>query len=524
MPLEMSLAARWYPRALAAVALTLAAAASSASYAAGALTLLQDASAHLNVARRIIDSLTPGMAQIGAQWLPLQHLLLLPFVAFDGLWHTGAASVALGALCVLCATLAVYGGSRELGATPGRAALAGVLVAGNANLLYLQSAAMPDPLLLATAAATCYYLVRLVRTGRLQNLLLAGFCCYLATLTSYVGWALCATAAGLVYVYGRSLRRDDRLPEAYALAFLAMAGHGVLFWLIYNRVMFNDWFFFLRVRGVALAASSVARPGLGEVLASYGWAVGACVGWAVTAAGALGLVVFVVRRALGDGRSPLALAALLFLAPAAAMALALAAGLAVIGVPSAPLNARFGLLALPGLALFAGFAPPRNTLGNLGLTLIIAIQAALFAGLGLSDGSAAPSASLSLLISRNPVLLEALEGADGAAGATTQPEDVAWFSQHYDRGLVLIDDTTNPGFVQRANLDFSLYVTTASPERWGPALNRPDRAVRWIVALQRRPDRVWLAFRDVAALKDTFTEAYRRDDLVIFRNNDPRVS
>ena len=34
-----------------------------------------DAKAHLVVARRVIDSLTPGWRQIGAVWLPLPHLL-----------------------------------------------------------------------------------------------------------------------------------------------------------------------------------------------------------------------------------------------------------------------------------------------------------------------------------------------------------------------------------------------------------------------------------------------------------------
>jgi len=41
-------------------------------YARAGLTLSHyDAKAHLVVARRIIDSLTPGWIQIGAVWLPL---------------------------------------------------------------------------------------------------------------------------------------------------------------------------------------------------------------------------------------------------------------------------------------------------------------------------------------------------------------------------------------------------------------------------------------------------------------------
>src|SRR5689334_14118477 len=38
-----------------------------------------DAEAHLNIARRILDSKTPGYDQIGSPWLPLPHLLMVPF-------------------------------------------------------------------------------------------------------------------------------------------------------------------------------------------------------------------------------------------------------------------------------------------------------------------------------------------------------------------------------------------------------------------------------------------------------------
>ena len=36
-----------------------------------------DAEAHLNIARRILDSRTPGPEQLGTVWLPLPHLHFL---------------------------------------------------------------------------------------------------------------------------------------------------------------------------------------------------------------------------------------------------------------------------------------------------------------------------------------------------------------------------------------------------------------------------------------------------------------
>ena len=54
-------------------------------YARLGLTLSHyDARGHLIVARRVLDSITPGWQQIGAVWLPLPHLLNLLPVQIDG--------------------------------------------------------------------------------------------------------------------------------------------------------------------------------------------------------------------------------------------------------------------------------------------------------------------------------------------------------------------------------------------------------------------------------------------------------
>ena len=50
-----------------------------------------DAESHLNIAKRVIHGLTPGFAQLGGIWLPMPHILMIPFVYFDFLWRTGLA-------------------------------------------------------------------------------------------------------------------------------------------------------------------------------------------------------------------------------------------------------------------------------------------------------------------------------------------------------------------------------------------------------------------------------------------------
>ena len=67
-----------------------------------------DAESHLNIAKRVIDSLTAGMAQLGGIWLPIPHLLMVPFVYFDGLWRTGLAGSIVSGLAYVVSGIFVY--------------------------------------------------------------------------------------------------------------------------------------------------------------------------------------------------------------------------------------------------------------------------------------------------------------------------------------------------------------------------------------------------------------------------------
>src|SRR3984957_8434864 len=67
-----------------------------------------DSRGHLIVARRIIDSITPGWQQIGAVWLPLPHLLNALPVQIDFFYRTGASAVAISvaSYAIACGAIA----------------------------------------------------------------------------------------------------------------------------------------------------------------------------------------------------------------------------------------------------------------------------------------------------------------------------------------------------------------------------------------------------------------------------------
>ncbi len=72
-----------------------------------------DAEAHLNIARRILDSRTPGLEQIGTAWLPLPHLLMLPFAMRDQWWRNGVAGVIPSAICFVLAGTFLFAAARR---------------------------------------------------------------------------------------------------------------------------------------------------------------------------------------------------------------------------------------------------------------------------------------------------------------------------------------------------------------------------------------------------------------------------
>jgi len=108
-----------------------------------------DARGHLVVARRIIDSLTPGWQQIGAVWLPLPHLLNALPVQVDAWYRSGASAVAISIAAFAVAVGAISWIVFELTESQAAAVAGAAVFALNPNMLYLQATPMTEPLLLA---------------------------------------------------------------------------------------------------------------------------------------------------------------------------------------------------------------------------------------------------------------------------------------------------------------------------------------------------------------------------------------
>ena len=220
------------------------------------LLLYGDAVAHLHIARRVFDSLNPGFRQLGSVWLPLPHLLMIPFVMRMDWWQSGLAGAIPSIGCYILGCIGIYRLAR-LWLSAGPAAVAVLFYGLNPGLLYMQTTAMTEPLFLAEMIWATLFLAEFCRTlkrlseydedERAARLLIgAGLVLVAAVFTRYDGWIF-GSFAWLVAAAAmwRTKRWHGRAGGAFVL-FTVMLAVSPLLWMAYNARQFGDPLDFLR--------------------------------------------------------------------------------------------------------------------------------------------------------------------------------------------------------------------------------------------------------------------------------------
>ncbi len=478
-------------------ALLLGIAAQVLSHRTGAVHAFWDAQAHLDIARRVHDSATPGLQMLGTVWLPVPHLLLLPFTLVDAWWWNGLAGGLLGLLAFVLTAVSLHDLLRRLHPDPLVAVLGTALLVLNPSLLYLQTTAMTEPLLLAFLTATLAGLARWQDTGSARTLLWSGIWLALAVGTRYDGWfAGACIAPWLLW----QARRADLPLVATLWRFAWPSLLLTLLWLGYNAWYFGDPLEFQR--GVWSAQSQQAElaaqgllPTKGHLLTSITTYLGATVlsaGWLLLPLGLVG--VLVMARRAGVGLLLLLLAALPF------NVLALWAGQSTIALPWAAVgtgttNLRYGVMLLPGLAaataLLVGWGLRRWPMARQGMLLASAVVLVVQVGLW---GSAWPSQAGALR-----------EGLAIRDGDLRQQHASDWLAAHYDGGRILVDEAVNVS--PRTRIPIRARIYHWSWETGPRALQAPEREVDWVLVDQRHEQGV---VRQAMTGRPIITERFER--------------
>ena len=464
------------------------------SWSHNAFLLYGDAEAHIHIARRLFDSHRPGITQLGSVWLPLPHLLLVPFLLVDSWWRSGFAPVIPSAGCYLLACLGLYRLAR-IWLSPAAAALALTIFAANPNLLYLQTTAMTEPLFLCELVWAVLLLVDWYRSLDLEK-----------SCGGWRLWAIIAILAAAVYT-----RYDGWILAFLAWAAMAasLARRGCLFraqfilasfvllaapagWMAYNAVVFGDWLDFMRgpysAYAIELRTSSSAtdpHPGWHNLWVSLKYFSkaaemdAAALGW--------GESLFLIA-ALGTGwawlrygkkpsfehqqpSSNMAWTLLLWL-PLPFYTYSVSYGSVPIFLPVwqpfSWYNTRYGMELLPAFALFFGFAsqPVLDWLKNHHAKFRPALIAFLLV---------AQAANVAEMLRQGP--LTYIEGKKNTESRSyynsVLTEALRRLHTQDPNGVVLMNTSTFPSVVPQAGLTYHQTINESDKEFYWAALGAP---------------------------------------------------
>jgi putative flippase GtrA len=456
-----------------------------------------DAVSHLLIARRVIDASTAGAAQLGAVWLPLPHLLSLPFIWVSTWYYSGFAGSVISMAAYVLAVRYIY--LTVTGLTRNRIGglVAAIAFGANPNVLYLQSTPMTELLLIACIAATAYYLLRWCQTGHYMHLAATAAAALLATLTRYEGWVLCVAVAVIVaYVSWRRAgggtpdsadgsrwrrwRAGLRASEANLIFFCCLAMSGIVGWVLWNAVIFSDPLYF--------QTGQFAKPSLwtshadkaighwGVSVMTYLYAMADNVGYAALALGAVGFIFYLARTRLRiDSIAPLVLTVFLPF-----FVYALYSGqrpLHVRQITGDLYNVRFALLMTIPIAVFIGF-------------LVAAIPRSWQAWQRRASQAALVLAvvACSALVARGGVVTLS-EAMNFRAAPAQKANAVAaqWLRTHYNGGRVLMESFGNETVAFSSQIPSSQIIYEGSFRQWGADLAHPaGHEIRWIY-MRRSP-------------------------------------
>ncbi|MGB9415201.1 MAG: hypothetical protein WCB58_02720 [Acidobacteriaceae bacterium] len=455
------------------------------------LLLYGDAVAHLHIARRIFDSRTPGFRQLGSVWLPLPHLLLVPFVLKMSWWQSGVPGALPSMACYVAACVGLY----RLALCFVRHSIAWLAVAFfalNPGLLYFSTTAMTEPLFLAEmvwAALLIALFARRSAAGAIEGLgrLLLGAALVLvcAVFTRYDGW-IYAAAAWCIATWLVARRRNlrDRVTGIWLLASVLVV-MAPLLWMAYNAKQFHDPLDFLRGPYSARAIEARTSPGGGGHYPEYHkpWVatlyylktaeLGAVVPYATQLIFLISLVgtafLWMRRR-----RAMLAAATLLWL-PLPFYAYAVAFGSVPIFIPvwypHSWYNTRYGMEMLPAFALFAAAAleglaawRPRWQQWIVPVAAVLVLMNSV------------------LLLRANPLVFQ--EAVQNSRSRMAFERALSNWLRMLPPGKTLLMSTSDHiGAVQSAGIPLRDIINEGDYYEWGAALKYPAAKANYVVAL-----------------------------------------
>ncbi len=470
-------------------------------YSRGLINLYGDAMAHMEGARRLIDSMTPGYLEIGTVWLPLPHILMALPAQNNFLWRTGLAGGMVSAAAFVLAAWVLFqlalSMTRSLAAA--MVALAGFLFCP--NMLYLAGTPLTEPLAILFIVLLVWALFRFYETGSRGALAGAGFAAFAGSLTRYECWSLLPFAT-LFVAWARPGPWRERLRRG--ILFALIAGAGPALWLLHNAHRYGNILEFYNgpfsAKGIyehQLATTAFRFPTDGSLTLSaryYLEDLRLVIGpWPLVLA-LLGLLIWAIDGPRRARRS----AALLFLLPLPFHIQSMAHTAVPLYVPTlfpyTYWKLRLGMEMLPAVAVFSSFLVPATLPKRAHCRFMLIL---LFVIVGQYIWTASHGAS-KLAIAREGVL-------NTPCKSKRQQDLVRFLRQEYDGGRILVAAGKWPCVFPSLEIPYRNTLSDANREYWRKVSHEPEKWVEWIVRGDDEP---------VDWLMRAHADAFRKFDVV----------
>jgi hypothetical protein len=451
----------------------------------GAILLYGDAVAHINIARRVFDSRTPGLFQLGTVWLPLPHVLDIPFVVNDRLWQTGLGASIPSMIAYIAGTLGVFRLVRGL-TSRSAAWIAALIYALNPNLIYIQATAMGESLYLALFVWATVYFAEFVCQAKdgpesaRRSLNKCGLVVSAAMLVRYDGWFLAAVIGASAIVVVWRQRPAAPILRRGLINFVLLTGLTGGIFLAYNQVGYGNALEFANgpysaraiqersktpsvptypgensPRDAALQFLKISRLNVAEGFAEY---------LLFTAA----LVALLAAIYFSRGHLPWAV----LWTPVLFYVLCVAWGSVPIYHPEwwpfSYYNVRYGLQLLPAIAVFAALACefaakffPSRMVSGVALALIAVSYVSVW--------------------HKTPICLREAY-ANGRDRMALEEALAAELKKLPASATLMMDCGAHPGAIQMAGIHFRRVLRESNPPYWEIALTRPAQSADYVIA------------------------------------------
>lgn len=456
-----------------------------------------DARSHLDIGRRVVEGLKPGAAQLGSVWLPLNHILMVPLIWNDWMWHTGLAGAIWNMLSFVGTGLVIYQFLRHLNVSLIGRIVGIILFIANINTLYLQSTAMTEPLLLFTMTTSCYYLLLWHENTSVINLVKTAFWIMLATLVRYDGWFLLGVAGLLVLRHSyqtsshlKTVSEKIARTEGLTVLFSTLALLGVVGWFGWNFLIFKDALYFILGPFSAHAQQLVMEsagvlPTKWDILLSlkvYFYALFYSSYTLPVLFAFIGYIAFWFDSQIKQENK---FGSLALWAPLIFNIIALYFGFSVIYVQGISgdtwFNIRYGIMLAPTISIFTGylFDRAKNLRFVLFLSLFLTLSIALYSKDAVSIDDARVGSSQKNV-------------SEVSGYLNTHAKDTP--------GFILISAASHDAIIFSSGLPMKKFIHEGTGKYWESATTMPDRWARWIVMrTYDDADLVWKAVSRVPA-------------------------